>query len=134
MLRAMQVLSQGMAAQRTRLDVASSNLANANTTETASGGPYRRQEVVFRAMTVGQDGQPLQGVEVARVIGDQSPFPMKEMPGLKPGDPPRMVAQPNVNVVDEMVDITTASRSFEANVTAFEALKQMVHKSMELGR
>lgn len=144
MLKAMEVLGQGMAAQRIRMQTASANLANAETTRTAAGGAYRRQEVVFQSTPVGRSGEPgedtsdfestLQGVKVAKIQEDQSPLPMVYDPGHPDANADGMVAKPNVNVVDEMVDIMGAARSFESNVTAFEALKQMVNKSMEIGR
>ncbi len=139
LIKAMDILSSGMHAQRARMDLTSTNLANANTTRTAEGGPYRKQNPVFEAMLTGADADSfdanLRKVAVMGVEGDQTPFPEVHDPGHPDADPQTgMVQMPNVNVVEEMVDMITASRSYEANVTAFQALKQMASKAMEIGR
>ncbi len=137
MLRAMEILGQGMGVQRQRLEIASTNLANAHTTRTADGGAYRRKELVVASSPLElRDGfsRTLEGVRVSNVAQDPTPQPRVFDPGHPDADADGMVTMPNVEVVEEMVDITSATRSFEANVTAFEALKQMVNKSMELGR
>lgn len=136
-MKSMDVLSSGMHAQRVRLDTVSTNLANAETTRTADGGAYQRQEVSFRAVPVdGRDfDAALKSVEVERVKNAPVPTRMVYDPSHPDADPASgMVEMPNVNVVEEMVDLMTATRSFEANVTAFEALRQMVNKAMEIGR
>jgi flagellar basal-body rod protein FlgC len=136
-MKSMDVLSAGMHAQRVRLDVVSTNLANAETTRTAEGGAYKRKEVSFRAVPV--DGRnfdaALKSVDVDSVA--EAPIPTRQVydPSHPDADPASgLVEMPNVNVVEEMVDLMTATRSFEANVTAFEALRQMVNKAMEIGR
>jgi len=138
-LESMDVLSSAMAAQRLRMNITSSNLANAQTTRTKEGGPYRRQDPVFEAVEM--EGAPesfeesLKRVRVAGVVDDQRPFPLVHDPGHPDADPATgMVAMPNVNVVEEMINMITAARSYEANVTAYEALKRMVDKAMEVGR
>ena len=144
MLKAMEVLGQGMAAQRIRLQTASANLANAETTRTAAGGAYRRQEVVFQATPVGRSGEPaedasdfestLQGVKVAKVQEDQSPLPMVYDPGHPDANADGMVTKPNVNVVDEMVNMLSASRSYQTNVETMNAAKGMLLKTLTLGQ
>lgn len=137
--KAMDILSSGLHAQRKRMEVASTNLANAQTTRTAAGGPYAKQNVVLSAQGVkGADGSfsaTLNRVSVDGTVPDSAPFPEVYDPGHPDANKETgMVQMPNVNVMEEMVDMITASRSFEANVTAFEALKAMVNKAMEIGR
>lgn len=136
--KGMDVLSSGLAAQRLRMNITSQNLANAHTTRTQEGGPYQRQDPVFEAVPA--DGAEsfagnLQKVKVSEVAKDERPFPMVHDPSHPDADPETgMVKMPNVNVVEEMINMITASRSYEANVTAYEALKQMANKAMEIGR
>lgn len=136
----MDILSSGMTAQRQRMNVVSSNLANANTTRTEEGGPYRRKEPVFASQAVSANAsdpafeQALRGVSVVDVVNDPAPLPMVWDPGHPDADPEGYVQMPNVNVVEEMVNMMTASRSYEANVTAFQTLQQMINRSLEIGR
>lgn len=142
--KSMDVLSSGLAAQRLRMNLTSQNLANAQTTRTAEGGPYRRKDPVFAAVSAGGSNPAagsgdfegsLQKVAVAGIAEDQRPFPLVHDPSHPDADPDTgMVAMPNVNVVEEMINMITSSRSYEANVTAYEALKQMANKAMEIGR
>ena len=136
------ILSSGMAAQRTRLDVIASNLANAHTTRTPQGGPYRRMEPVFVATPVGDDSggfgdaldAQLRGVNVARIARDPRPLQRVYDPGHPDADADGFVTLPNVNPVEEMVDLIAASRSFEANAEAFQTVRQMFLRALELGR
>ncbi len=125
------ILASGMSAQRTRLNAVSSNLANSETTRTAEGGPYQRKVPIFEA--IGDDGEQA-GVRVVAVEGDAAPGPLVYQPGHPHANAEGYVQMPNVNVVEEMVDMMTASRSFEANVQAFQTLRDMVQKALELGR
>jgi len=138
--KAMDILSSGLHAQRRRMEVASTNLANAHTTRTADGGPYAKQNVILTAQDIGGSDDAsfsatLKRVSVDGTAPDSAPFPEVYDPGHPDANKETgMVQMPNVNVMEEMVDMITASRSFEANVTAFEALKAMVNKAMEIGR
>jgi flagellar basal-body rod protein FlgC len=137
-LKAMDVLSSGLHAQRTRMDVTTANLANAETTRTPEGGAYKPQHVVFESVP-SAGGQrfesALEGVRVAEVADMDKPPRQVYDPGHPDADPATgIVEMPDINVVEQMVDLITASRSFEANVTAFEQLKQSVRKAIELGR
>ena len=139
LLKSMDVLSSAMSAQRTRMNITSSNLANAQTTRTEEGGPYRRKDPVFQSVPLdgpgGDFASNLSKVAVVDIADDQRPFPMIHDPGHPDADPNTgMVKMPNVNVVEEMINMITAARSYEANVTAYEALKQMAMKAMEIGR
>lgn len=138
----MQISASGMAAQRARMDVVAENIANAESTHTASGGPYRRRMVVFQAepekRTFGelfskQSDAPM-GVEVADVVQDRAPFRQVFDPSHPDADSRGIVKYPNVNPVQEMVDLTSAGRSFESNVTVMEASKRMFLKTLDLLR
>lgn len=140
---AMEVSSSALTAERTRMNLISSNLANANSTRTAEGGPYKRKDAVFTAdpgkPTFGSTlsringGRP-DGVKVTRIVEDQSAPRLKFDPRHPDADQSGYVALPNVNVVEEMADMITASRAYEANVTAAQAAKSMAMKTLELGR
>lgn len=133
----------GMKAQMLRLEVLSSNIANINATRTPEGGPYRRRDVVFEEVpTAGSFDEALgaasqsigSGVEVTKVIEDQSPFRKKFDPGHPDADAEGFVSLPNVDVVAEMVNIQEASRSYEANIAVLLAVKNMIAKTFEISR
>jgi flagellar basal-body rod protein FlgC len=131
MFDALSISSTGMSAERLRMDVIAENLANADTTRTQSGGPYRRQEVVL------QEGSPsfgevLGGVQVAGIVSDPTPPRRVYDPGHPDADKDGYVTMPNVNPVNEMVDLITAQRGYEANVTAMSAAKQMFTKTLDV--
>jgi flagellar basal-body rod protein FlgC len=135
-----------LSAQRLRLDTISNNIANVNTTRTAEGGPYRRLRVVFAP----RQQQPLfllplepkeramaelsQGVHVTGISPDPSEPKMVYEPGHPDADAKGYVAMPNINIVNEMVDMMSASRAYEANVTALNASKSMAMKALEIGK
>jgi flagellar basal-body rod protein FlgC len=140
--------ASGLTAERLRMDVISNNIANANTTRTPEGGPYRREMVVLGsrpsfAATLGQamgqeasgpDSQVGQGVRVLQVAQDQRPFKLKYDPTHPDADANGYVRLPNVETVTEMVDLISASRAYEANVTALNAFKAMVSAALQIGR
>lgn len=139
------VSASGLSAQRLRMDVISNNIANADTTRTASGGPYRREMVVLQsanpsfqdtlssAMQGSNVNQVAGGVVVSGVVGDTSPFKVVYDPS-NPDAVNGYVQMPNVDVTTEMTDMLEASRSYEANVTAFDAGKQMITDALNLGK
>lgn len=131
---AFDISGSGMAAQRTRLEVILSNMANAQTVRTPEGGPYRRRDVVLLAETVDDFRQYLQGVLVGEVVEDGAPFIRRYEPGHPEADKDGYVLYPNVNPVEEMTNLIAASRSFEANVAAMNSVKEMMMKALELGR
>jgi len=140
---AMAVSSSAMTAERTRMNLISGNLANAGTTRTQEGGPYKRKDAVFSAVPVERSFSdtmkrlnltPPGGVEISRVIEDTSPPRMQYDPTHPDADAQGYVAMPNVNFVEEMADMITASRAYEANITAAQASKSMALKTLELGR
>ncbi len=127
------ISASGLIAQRIRLDTIANNIANANTTRTAEGGPYRRQEVVFRVHRE-EDAPASRGVEVEAVVVSDDPPKMVYDPSHPDAGPDGRVALPNVNIVEEMVDMIAATRAYEANVTAVSAARSMVSKALEIGR
>jgi flagellar basal-body rod protein FlgC len=136
------IAASALRAERQRLDIIASNLANANTTETAGGGPYRRRNVVFTTETVGESafgdtlasfGQGPQGVQVTGIVEDRTPPRMVFDPGHPDANPEGYVAFPNVNPVTEMVDLQTATRAYEANVQVVNATKRMAESALAIG-
>lgn len=121
------ISASGLTAQRLRLDVIANNLANAETTRTPEGGPFQRQQVVFET-------GPEDGVQVVEITPDTRPSQQEYRPGHPDADARGYVQMPNVNAVEEMVDLVAATRSYEANVTALNASKGMIKKAMEIGR
>ncbi len=140
--RAMEVSASGLHAQRTRMNVASSNLANASTTRTAEGGPYKRRDVVLtsRAMAadalgnVSQADRAVRGVAVDEIIEDTSPPKLEYDPGHPDADENGYVAYPNVSAIEEMVDMITASRAYEAGITTLTTAVQMAERALSIGR
>ena len=135
--------SSALSAQRLRMNLISGNLANANTTRTRTGGPYRRKEAIFAAQPVNQSfkgiltdrlNQYLSTVQVAGVVEDQNPPVMKYDPRHPDADEKGYVAMPNINLMEEMVNMISATRGYEANATALKAAKDMALKALEIGR
>ena len=143
---AFEISGSGLSAQRLRMDTISNNIANVNTTHTAEGGPYKRLRVVFSPreaepifvlpMDAEQKAKAMlgEGVRVSRVLPDPTAPKMVFDPGHPDADARGYVAMPNVNIVNEMVDLISASRAYEANVTAINAAKTMAAKALEIGK
>jgi flagellar basal-body rod protein FlgC len=140
----MNISSSALSAERTRMNLISSNLANANATRTPEGGPYKRKDAVFAATPIERNsfasalsnaaGQDARQVEVMQIIEDQNPPRMQYDPSHPDANQQGYVAMPNVNVVEEMADMINATRTYEANVTAVNAAKSMAMKTLEIGR
>jgi flagellar basal-body rod protein FlgC len=151
----------GLSAQRFRMNVISNNIANANTTRTAEGGPYRRKEVVFRAVEfdkalnseleksnqfleyenplneelLHRDGKPaIMKVIVDKVVRDDTPFKLKFDPTHPDADAKGYVAYPNINPVIEMADLIEATRAYQANVSAFQSAKTIANSAIDMMR
>ncbi len=148
----------GLSAQRFRINLISSNIANANTTRTDEGGPYRRREVIFKAVDFSdllsqqmqQNGYvedenpiedpaaqqfpepPLMAVKVDKIIRDDSPFKLRFDPTNPDADENGYVALPNVNPVIEMADLIEATRAYQANVAAYQSTKTMAQSAIDL--
>ena len=166
------VSASGLTAQRARMDIISQNIANANTTVTSEGGPYRRQAVVLQASdsgsfnnaigqalnfnSLGNNSVPFRnnaqnsisaanqngrindftpsGVVVQRIHTDETPGPLVHDPAHPHADENGYVRMPNVNTVYEMVNMISASRSFEANITAISTTRSMINRTLEIGQ
>ncbi|MDH5542308.1 MAG: flagellar basal body rod protein FlgC [Nitrospinota bacterium] len=139
LLTAMKISSSGLSAQRTRMNVVSSNLANVNTTRTPEGGPYRRKQVMMGAVPVEQNGfQKVLSSEISepKVLGieeDQSEFQRVYDPSHPDADDKGYVYLPNVNVMKEMVDMLSATRAYEANAAVIGSVKDMAQKAIDIG-
>ncbi len=145
-LSSLNISGSGLTAQKLRMDVISQNIANAEVTRTEDGSPYRRKMVVLRSIDGGNSFREAldkatkaikvktAGVQVDRVIEDQSPLVPVYNPNHPDADEEGYVMLPNVNTAQEMIDMLGASRAYEANVTAFNATKSMIMKALEIGR
>jgi flagellar basal-body rod protein FlgC len=150
-ISSLRISGSALTAERVRLDTISQNIANAQTTRSADGGPYHRREVVFEAVasrqpatgwntllgaTTAPAGEPFltTGVRVAAVGEASDPLVRVYNPGHPDADPAGYVEMPNVNVVEEMVDLLAATRAYEANVAAANATKTLVARALDLGR
>jgi flagellar basal-body rod protein FlgC len=135
------ISASGMAAQRTRAELLTENLANAETTRTPDGGPYRRKDVVFEAQPASQpfasvldaavNAGPV-GVGVADVLVDTREPERRYLPGHPDAGSDGYVAFPNVNPAEEMVDLMSASRGYQANIASMSAIKDMIQRSIDL--
>ena len=140
-LNALNINASGLTAQRMRLDIISENVANADTTRTEQGGAYRRKMVVFQPIAGGFRRKLLQasgktggGVQVTRVVEDTRPFQLVYDPNHPDANANGYVEMPNVDTLKETVDAMAATRAYEANITALNALKMMAAKALEIGR
>lgn len=144
LFKSINVSATGMTAERLRMDIISKNIANANTTRTAAGGPYKRQVAIFKEQSANTFESVLNqatgrlsggnGVEVSSIEEDQSPFKSIYNPGHPDADENGFVMMPNVDVVTEMINMISATRGYESNITALNASKSMVLKALEIGR
>jgi flagellar basal-body rod protein FlgC len=143
LLSSLSVSASGMSAERERAEVLVENIANADTTRTPEGGPYRRRDVVFQSDSVsspfssvfqGQLDSQTKGVSVSDIVVDNSEPERRYMPGHPDADQNGYVAIPRVNPAQDMVDLLGASRSYQANVSAISAVKDMIQKSIDLFR
>ena len=142
-MTALDIGASGLSAERTSINIISMNLANVNTTRTPEGGPYRRKSVQLVATEVDSPfskemqtalDKELRGVRVQNVATDTRPFKMVYEPGHPDADADGMVKYPDINVVEEMVNLMTAQRGYEANVTTMETVKSMYNKALEIGK
>ena len=138
------ISGSAMKAQMMRIEVLSSNIANVNVTRTPEGGPYRRKEVLFEASPVGGENfadmlksasdASAVGVKVTEVMEDPSLFKRKYDPNHPDAGPDGYVLYPNVNIISEIVNVSEASRAYEANISVLLSTKNMIAKTFELGR
>ncbi len=129
------VSSSALEAQRIRMNTIASNMANAQTTKTEEGGPYVKKNVLFQTMPVsGTAAEGLNGVRVTGIVDDTKPPLVIYDPGHPDADENGNVTMPDINVIEEMVNMMMALRAYEANVRAFNTSKGMYQKALELGR
>jgi len=144
LLNTLDISSSGLAAQRMRMKVISSNIANVNTTRTPGGGAYRRKDVIFGAMPAENNFQKellsqqaddgTRHVKVLGIVEDSRPMKMKYDPTHPDANEEGYVELPNVEITEEMTNLMISKRSFEANVAAINATKNMIIKALEIGK
>lgn len=139
MLRPLMITGTGMTAERMRMEVVANNIANASSTRTPEGGPFRRHEVVFQSVLDNVDngpyrGKALGGVKALGIVEDTSEFPQVYNPGHPDANAEGMVTMPNVHLPIEMVNLITATRSYEANVRAAQTFVQMSETALSISR
>lgn len=144
-LSSLDIGASALTAQRLRMDLISQNIANANTTRTENGAPYRRKVAVFEERSsnapfsdyLSKSSKELisgEGVRVARIVEDTSPFKKMYEPGHPDADANGYVEMPNVDIVTEMVNMISATRAYEANVTSINTSKSLAIKALDIGR
>lgn len=143
MFNSINISSTGLTAERTRMDVISENIANANTTRTSNGTPYRRKMVLFKEDKKSfsellneklQSHNNSEGVKITGIVEDETPFKTTYNPGHPDADKEGYVKMPNVDVTKEMVDMISATRAYEANVTAINSSKSMFMRALDIGK
>lgn len=142
-MTALDIGASALSAERTHMNIISMNLANAKTTRTTEGGPYKRRSVILEALPVDAPfskqmkslmDQDLRGVRVERLAVDQRPAKLVYEPGHPDANEDGFVAYPDINVVEEMAALMTAQRGYEANVTTVDTIKAMYTKALEINR
>lgn len=143
-LSSMNISASGMTAQKQRLDIISENISNIETTRTEGGGPYRRKMVVFQPIEPqnfksvlskrAQEANGKGGVQITQLVEDQREFKAVYNPEHPDANADGYVLMPNVDLIKETVDAMSATRSYDANITAFNAIKMMATKALEIGR
>jgi flagellar basal-body rod protein FlgC len=137
---AIDISASGLSAERTRMNTIASNLANAQTTRTAAGGAYKRVDPVFEAIALDKmhaltpSERSVSQVKVTQIVQDQRPGHMVYSPGHPDANKDGYLEYPNVNVVEEMVNMISASRAYEAGISSVEATQKMATSALELGR
>jgi flagellar basal-body rod protein FlgC len=139
LFNATNISSSGLSAERMRMEVIANNIANAFSTRTPQGGPFRRQDVVFASLLnnrlrAGQAGDQLGGVKAVEVVNDQSELPQVYNPGHPDADGRGFVTMPNVQLPNEMVNLITANRAYEANLKVLQAFRQQAEQALLLVR
>lgn len=131
------ISASALSAQKVRMDVIAANLANINTTRTREGGPYRRQDVIFKSVAKGNFSNHLNsamGVDVVKITRDQGPAKMVNDPSHPDADKNGYVAMPNISLMSEMANMMLATRSYEANAEAISSAKSMYLRALDIGR
>ncbi len=143
LMTALKISSSGMSAQRTWMNVLAENLANVNTTRTQEGGPYRRKTVIFETVPYAGNFEDLLAsflddtvseVKVSDIVNDGRDFKEVYDPGHPDADERGIVMYPNISIVEEMVNMLTATRSYEANASVIKSIRAMAMKTLEIAR
>lgn len=140
LIPALNISASGLQAERARMRVSANNLANANSTNDVNGGPYRRRELVFQAafkdaMSGGDSLNDLNGVKIESMATDDKTTPLRVYAPYHPNaDAEGMVDMPNIQPINEMVDMISATRSYEANLAVIKQSKEMAKRTIELGK
>ncbi len=142
MLTGLRIGSSGMTAQRMRMNTISSNIANVNTTRAPEGGAYRRKDVVLEAMPdaksfneiLSNEQEKFNRVQVTDIVSDTQAPILRYEPSHPDANPEGFVAYPNINLMEEMANMIQATRAYEANVSAVQAVKGMANSALEIGR
>lgn len=132
--KGLEISVSGMDAQRVRFEITASNIANVNSTDAGNRQPYRRKVPVFKSVLEEEMGKPIYKVKVVKIEEDKSPFKLKYDPTHPDADKNGYVKLPNVDPLREMVDMMSAVRTYEANLTAFNTNKDMISKAIEILR
>jgi len=137
-LQSLEISASGLYAQRKRMDIIASNLANIETTHTKKGGPYRRRIVVMSTKPVQDFNKVLtlqaEGVKIDRIVEDKSPFRKVFDPGHPDADKEGYLLKPNVDLIVEITNMLMATRAFEANIAALKSTREMALKALEIGK
>ncbi len=138
-LKSLETSASGLYAQRKRMDIIASNLANIETTRTEKGGPYRRKMVVMGTKEIDQDfdkmfNSSVKGVQIEDIVEDQAPFKQVYNPSHPDADSDGYLYKPNIDLIVETTNMLMARRAFEANIAAIKATRQMIIKALEIGR
>lgn len=132
LLKVSQIAGSGLLAQRVRLSVSATNIANAHVTRTLEGGPYKAKNVVLKAVPLSKENPEIKVVQVEKIIDDPSPFREVYDPGHPEADERGIVKYPNVDLVTEMVELLSAGRAYEANLNVLSTTKSMVLRTLDL--
>ncbi|PMP68188.1 MAG: flagellar basal body rod protein FlgC [Thermodesulfobacterium geofontis] len=132
LLKIYQIVGSGLLAQRVRLNIAATNIANSQVTRTVEGGPYRAKVVVLKATPISEKYPELKAVKIEKIADDPSPFKEVYDPGHPDADERGIVKYPNVDVITEMVELLSAGRAYEANLTVLSTAKSMILRTLDL--
>ncbi|WP_038057668.1 flagellar basal body rod protein FlgC [Thermodesulfobacterium hydrogeniphilum] len=126
------ISGSGLYAQRVRLSISATNIANAQVTRTLEGGPYRAKDVILKAVPISEKDPNLKAVEVADIVDDPAPFKEVYDPNHPDADKRGIVKYPNVDVITEMVELLSAGRAYQANLTVLSTAKSMALRTLDL--
>lgn len=131
---ALKISASALWAQRQRMNIIASNMANVNSTKTEQGGPYKRKEVIFSAIPLEPLQSSLEGVKIVDIIESEEPFKLVHDPSHPDAGKDGYVEMPNISIIEEMVNMMMSFRAYEASVSTFNITKSMFMKTLEIGR